>query len=343
MLEIDGSFGEGGGQILRTALFLSLITKTPFKIKNIRKTRKKPGLKRQHLSILEALGKITRSRAVGDSLGSTELLFYPGEIVGGNLEIDIKTAGSISLFLQTILPVVAFAKGPSKITIIGGTDVPGGMTIDYMRYVYLEFFRRFTRRVYIEVKRRGYYPAGGGIVEVGVEPGFKNLEEAKEKVESYQLGSRGTFKRMKIISVASGKLKRRKVAERQVSGVLSAIGSLEKPEIEIRYEDSLTPGTSVLILAEFTKTVLGADNIGKLGVPAEKIGKMAAEEFLKDLNSGATVDIHMQDNLIPFLGIAGGEFRVSTLTKHTETNIWVTEKFLPVKFSVRGSLVRAHV
>ena len=341
MLLIDGSYGEGGGQILRTALFLSLITGKPFRINKIRTTRKKPGLKMQHLSILRALGKITRSKFEGGELGSTELTFYPGEIVGGNLEMDIKTAGSITLFLQTILPVLAFARRASHLKIIGGTDVPGGMTIDYMRYVYLHYFRRFVRHVEIKVLRRGYYPAGGGMVDVKVEPFLRNTGDAQKQLSPIVLKTRGRAEKIEIFSVASRKLKKRRVAERQVKGALEVLKS--GPEISINYEESLTPGTSILILGLFENTLLGSDNIGKLGVPAEKIGREAAEKFLKDFESDATVDLHMQDNLIPFLGLVGGFFRVSELTSHTRTNIWVTEKFLPVRFTAKDGFVEAHI
>ncbi len=330
MIKIDGSYGEGGGQIVRTALFLSLLTGKPFRIHNIRASRKNPGLKMQHLSIIRALKQITESDAKGDKLNSTELEFHPGRVLGGNLKLDIHTAGSITLVLQTLLPTLTLAEKPSKLTIIGGTDVPGGMTIDYLRYIYQPFVERFSKKIEVRVRRRGYYPAGGGIVEVEVYP------TSSLKIKPILLTEQGKLEFVKIISVSSTKLKKRNVAERQLKGAREILKKFNPIEV-IHYEESLTPGCSILAYAQFSSgAIIGSDNIGKLGVPAEKIGQEAAKNLIHELNSGATVDIHLQDNIIPLIALAGGEIVVSKVTKHTQTNIMVTEKFLPVKFQVRG-------
>ena len=203
MVKIDGSYGEGGGQILRTALFLSLVTSTPFKIFNIRSSRKNPGLKRQHLTIIRALKILTTSTASGDRLGSTELEFKPGKILGGNIELDVETAGSIPLVLQTLIPVLIFAQKSSRLIIYGGTDVPGGMTMDYLRFVFLPYLTRFTNKISIKVKRRGYYPKGNGKVEIEIIPRFHSMEDVRNKVSPLKLDSCEKLDSILVLSVSS--------------------------------------------------------------------------------------------------------------------------------------------
>ncbi len=345
MIKIDGSYGEGGGQILRTALFLSLVTSTPFKIFNIRSSRKNPGLKRQHLTIIRALKMLTTSDVVGDKLGSRELEFIPGNIFGGNIDLDVETAGSIPLVLQTLIPVLLFARNSSKLIVYGGTDVSGGMTMDYMHYVLIPHLSRFVNKISINVWRRGYYPRGNGKVEIEIIPRYHTFGDVRREVSPLKLDSCGKLKSVSVYSVSSTRLRGRKVAERQVEGVLRVLSELLSrtgisPEIYVRYERSFSPGCSILITGNLGKNyTIGSDGIGKLGVPAEKIGEEAAKKFVYEIEQGACVDRHLQDNLIPFLGIVGGRMRVSEVTTHTKSNIWVTEKFLPVKFEVRGNLI----
>jgi len=343
MIKIDGSYGEGGGQILRTALFLSLLTSSPFEIFNIRSTRKRPGLKRQHLTIIRALKMLTTSTIYGDTLGSKELEFIPGRIIGGNLELDVETAGSIPLVLQTLIPVLIFAQKPSRLVIYGGTDVPGGMTIDYLRYVFLPYLNRFAESISVKVKRRGYYPRGNGKVRVDVIPRFQSIKDARDNVLPLKLDSCRDLSSISILSVSSTRLESRRVAERQVEGArrtLSRLISKVQSKISVRYEESFSPGCSILIAGNLGKDYIqGSDGIGKLGVPAEKIGEEAAKKFVYEIEKKACVDRHLQDNLIPFLGLVGGSMRVSEVTKHTRSNIWVTEKFLPVKFEFRDNLI----
>lgn len=185
LLMIDASYGEGGGQILRTALILSLLTDTPFKMINIRKGRKRSGLKPQHLHIIRTITRLSRSSVEGASQGSQEITFSPGTIEGGKFDIDFHTAGSITLFLQTILPVSFFANSPVLLRVRGGTDVPMSMTWDYFEKVFLPIVSPYVRNVKAKLIRRGYYPKGGGEVEIKVTPYF--TRKSGESVKNFLL------------------------------------------------------------------------------------------------------------------------------------------------------------
>lgn len=342
MLELDGAYGEGGGQIVRTALLLSLLTGRPFRAYNIRKGRSKPGLKPQHLHIVRTLLHLTSSRAEGAHLGSLELTFFPGPIGAGTLRVDIGTAGSISLFLQTLLPVSCFASGPVHLRVRGGTDVPGGMTFAYLAGVLVPFVRPFVRELRIQALRRGFYPKGGGEVELQVVPRFSR--SAYPSFEAFREALRGSFRPLRILrrgtlrrirgeSLASTSLRNRRVAERQAG---AARRILPQADIQVTYSPTLSPGSALTLIAEFEYTVLGADALGRRGVPAETVGQEAAEKLQAELEADATVDVHLSDNLIPWLALVGGAFRVREITSHTRTNIWVVEQFLGPTFRIRG-------
>lgn len=337
MLQIDGSYGEGGGQILRTSLFLSIFTGTPFKMFNIRKGRKKPGLKAQHLHILKLLQKITDSKVEGAREGSLEITFHPGKVRGGKTFIDIGTAGSIPLLLQSIIPISSIAEKPTALRIKGGTDVPGGMTTDYMRYVLIPQINFLFDHIKIKILRRGFYPRGGGEIEF-TSAGRKNLNG----LGPLKLKERGELKGLKVFSCASTHLKKRRVAERQVEGMKKAGLPLDMTEIHVEYSDALSPGCAILILAEFEKVIMGCDNLGKLGKPAETVGKEAWECMSELLRGDCTVDRHLEDNLIPYLGLFGGVIKTAgEPTLHTVSNIWITEKFLGKRFRIKGNLIEA--
>ena len=338
MLEIDGSYGEGGGQIVRTALFLSTILKIPIRIRNIRVKRDKPGLKRQHLHIVRLLKEIASAKVEGDELGSLELTYVPGKLKGGSYKVDFKSAGSISLFLQTILPVSLFVPGEIKIEVIGGTEVPMSPTIDWVRFVYLPLIRRVASSVRLEVIRRGYYPAGGGKVkltavgELMEEP--KDLKEVrgflKNRLDVFKT-ERGEIKRLHLLSIAHEALRERKVVERQVKGVLEILEEkgYPRPETYRQYVSAHSIGTSVTLWLEDSKgNVLGADSLGKKGKPAEEVGRECALKLVEDWESGATVDRHLADHLLPWMALVGGRIKFPVLTGHLETNLWVCNLFV---------------
>lgn len=335
MIEIDGSFGEGGGQILRTALSLSAITKKSCRIFNIRKSRPKPGLATQHLIGAQAMSQICDGKLEGDFIGSEEIKFYPGEIQSKDLRLKIDTAGSITLVLQTLILPSLFVLSPLKISFDGGaTDTFFSPTIDHFKYVFLKIIEKIGGQVEINIAKRGYYPEGGAIVEVKIFP---------SKIRFFDLVERGTFKNFSIISGASDSLKEKKVAERQIAGAKEILGKLKLPtKGKTEYYKTESPGSSICLIAEFENTIIGADNLGKIGRSAEDIGKEASLELLKEEKSQACLDKHLADQILPFMALLAKESQVivSEITEHCKTNIWVIEKFIDGKFEIQDGSIR---
>lgn len=342
MIGINGAFGSGGGQILRTACALSVVTKKPCHVFNIRKNRPKPGLRHQHLLGIQALAELCKGSLEGDSLGSEEIKFWPGQISSKNLHIKIETAGSITLALQTLILPSLFAPSSIKITFNGGaTDTFFSPTIDYFRYVFLKILEKITsisggkssRQVEMDVLKRGYYPEGGARVETKITP----LELAP-----INLTERGEFQKIIAISGASEFLKPKKVAERQLAGVREVFGKLKLPvEEKIEYYKTRCPGSQICLIVEFENTVIGADNLGKLGKRAEDVGKEAALELLKEQKTQVCLDTHLADQILPYLALVRdkSQVTVSKITKHCQTHIWVIEKFLEGNFKIDGNLI----
>ena len=334
ILSIDGSVLEGGGAILRVASALSAVTKTPCHIFNIRGGRKKPGLMPQHLLGVQALAQLCNGRLEGDFLGSEEIKFWPGEIKARDLHIKIETAGSITLCLQSLLPVALFASAPIKIIFDGGaTDTFFSPTIDHFRFVFLEILKKMGAKVEIEILKRGFYPEGTAKVIVKIYP---------SKLKSLNLTERGDFKKILIISGASESLKNKKVAERQIFGVKEILGKLKLPiEEKIEYYDTQSPGSQICLVCEFGNTIIGTDNLGKLGKRAEDVGKEVALELLKEQKSGACLDKHLADQILPYMALAPGKSQVtvSEITNHCKTNIWTIEKFIEGKFVIKENLI----
>ncbi len=328
MIVIDGSYGEGGGQILRTAVALSVITGKAVKIVNIRANRPNPGLRPQHLHGILALKELSNAKVKGAQVGSTVLEFVPGEAEAKHIRVPIKTAGSITLVLQALLPAMAFTGGSFEIT--GGTDVPWSPPVDYLKHVTLFALEKMGIKASIEIKRRGHYPRGGGLVVGRVEP----WEERKPLIALEWEG----IERFAGISHATNLPPH--VAERQAKAARERIEELYNVPVEIETEvgRSLGPGSGIVVWAETDKLRLGGDALGKRGKPAEVVGREAADELLDQLTTRAAVDKFLGDQLIPFLAFTGGEIRVAEITNHLVTNVWVVEKFLGKIFEVEGEV-----
>jgi RNA 3'-phosphate cyclase len=334
MIEIDGSYLEGGGQILRTTSALSAFTQKPCRVFSIRKGREKPGLAPQHLLGLQSLAKLTEAKLEGDFLGSTEIKFYPAEIKNKNLHIKIETAASITLILQTLIPPAFFAPQPLKIIFDGGaTDTFFSPTIDYFRYVFLKILEKIGGKIKVNILKRGYYPEGGAKIEIEVSP---------SKLKNINLIERGCLKKILLISGASNILKEKKVAERQVAGAREILRKFKLPiEEKVEYYDTLSPGSQVCLISEFENTIIGTDNLGKLGKRTEDVGKEAALELLKEEKTQACLDRYSADQILPYLALSTGksQISVSEKTRHCKTNIWVIEKFLEGKFESKDNLI----
>lgn len=334
MVEIDGSFGEAGGQILRTALSLSAVTKKPCHIFNIRKSRPRPGLATQHLVSIQAMAQICDGKLEGDFLSSEDIKFYPGEIEPKDLHLKIETAGSTTLILQTLILPAFFTSSPVKIYFDGGaTDTFFSPTIDHFKYVFLKILEKMGGKTEVNITKRGYYPEGGAKVEVRIFP---------SKLKNIGLTERGPLNKILIISGASDFLKEKKVAERQIAGAKEVLGKLKLPiEEKTEYYQTQCPGSQICLVAEFENTVIGTDNLGKLGKRAEDVGKEAALELLKEEKSQACLDKHLADQILPFIALSSGKSQVSIseITEHCKTNIWVIEKFIDGKFEIKENLI----
>ncbi len=336
MIEVDGSIGEGGGAVLRTALALGVVSQRPIHIYNIRAKRTRPGLQPQHLRGVEGLAKLTNARIEGAQLNSTELTFEPGRIDGGKYHIDIGTAGSTTLILQILMPAAAFARKPVEVEITGGTDNPRAPTVDFLKNVTLPMLRKMGYRGKVECIRRGHYPRGGGIVRARIEP--------IEKLQALKLIEPGDV--ISISGLAHCVRLPEHVATRMAHAANRALVNAGYSRVHIKTESHppaqdphLGPGAGITLWAETEGgAILGSSSLGKPGKPAEQVGREAAESLVAQLKTGCAVDRHLTDQLIPYLSLAEGVSEISSaeLTSHTLTNVALVERILGTKFEIQG-------
>lgn len=336
-LEIDGDYLEGGGQILRTAVSLSVITHKPIRVYNIRKKRPRdPGLKAQHLKILEVLRDLSDADTRGLALGSKEILFSPRKdlIQNRQVKVDIGTAGAIGLLLQSILLVAAFKSQGFSLDIIGGTCGLGAIPVDYYPKVIFPILKKSGLNAQLNILRRGYYPKGGGEVSLTIEP----IKYPKP----IELLKQGNIIRIGGTSIASYELMRKDVAQRQAKEASRLLKEDFSCPIDIssEYVDTYSTGSEINLYA-YTNTscILGADSRGELKKTAETVGFEAATKLKKEVVSGAACDLHLADNLVPWLSLLGGKFKTSEISRHTQTNIWVCEQFFGKIFKIEDNTV----
>ena len=330
MLRIDGSMGEGGGQILRYSIALSALLLKPVEIYNIRAKRSNPGLRPQHLTAVKALADLTKADVEGAFVGSSRLVFKPRERLCGDFYFDVGTAGSVSLVIQAILPVLLYSDCTSRVVIKGGTNVPLSPPIDYMIHVFSHNLKHFGVELEIKLERRGHYPRGGGVVELLVKP-------VKAPLNPVDIVSRGKPVGLYIISHCV-KLPQH-VARRQAESALGLIKKYINVEPRVVVETyppdkdpHLGPGSGVLVYVETDKNVrLGGDALGEKGKPAERVGEEAALSLLEDYETGMAFDRHMGDMLVPYMFLARGRSRVgvSKITMHLTTAIEVAKLYMP--------------
>ncbi len=337
MIDIDGSIG--GGQLLRTAIGLSALMNKPVRIRNIRKgkTTDKPGLRPQHIMGIKVAGEFCQADISGLKENSLEVEFIPKRLNVYDKEIDIGTAGSIGLLLQTITPLLIFNDKPVNLKIYGGTETEWAPTIQYIRDVTFPILNMMGAKLSLELIKHGYYPKGGGLVEVKSKP--------VKKLDPFVCLDRGMIKGVHVSSVC-GRLPPN-VAERQGKSALSTIQYYypnTKVSMDYKSVDSFSPGSSVTCYASCENTIIGSDYLGKMGVKAETVGEIAAENLMKSLMSNATLDKYMTDQILVFLTLAKGQSKakVEEITDHCKTNISVIQEILPIEFKINGNVIEVE-
>jgi RNA 3'-terminal phosphate cyclase (ATP) len=321
MIELDGAAGEGGGQILRSALALSMITGQPFHIRNIRANRSKPGLMRQHLVAVQAAAQVSGARVSGAELGSPELSFIPGPVAGGDYHFAIGSAGSCTLVLQTVVPALLFAPQPATIRITGGTHNTMAPPVQFLQQTYLPLLARMGAEVDLELRRYGFYPAGGGEVRATVRPCGELKQLALVERGDYIGGS----------------------AEALVAGLPPNVGLREldcigaamdwgREQLHLRrLPAEQGPGNAVLITLDYEHVTEVCAGFGAKAVRAEAVAQEAIVQAQDYLASDAVAGEHLADQLLLPMALAGGgRFTASTISLHTETNAELISRFLPV-------------
>ena len=327
MITIDGSQGEGGGQIIRTALALSLITGKPFRVRHVRAGRERPGLARQHLTAVRAAATIGGAQVEGAGLGATEFTFRPGPVAPGDSAFPIGTAGSTMLVLQTILPPLMLADAPSALAFEGGTHNSHAPPYEFIVKTFLPLVGRMGPRVTAELSRYGFYPPGGGRLDVRVEPAGR--------LKPLDLPARGEIRarraRALVVKLPPS------VGERELAVVADVLGWGERAGDELRVESSanaVSPGNVLTLEIESEHLTEVFTGIGERGVRAETVAERAANEARAYLDTDAPVGEHLADQLLLPLALAGGgSFATGRPTPHTTTNIEIIKMFLDVRIA----------
>ena len=342
-LTIDGSRGEGGGQMLRTSLSLAAVLGKPVRIVNIRAGRPKPGLAPQHLTACRAVAAVCQGQLTGDELRSQTIELQPGCLCGGEFVFDVadvaSSAGSVGLILQAILPPLLFAREPAHVTLRGGTDVPWSPVFSYLQEVFAPMIARLGAIVELQRNRAGWYPAGGGEVEAWVQP-LRGL------LQPLELLARGEGWRLSCHSTVSERLPRH-IAERQCQGLAAQVPGLGPVKARETQPRSGGPGTTCVGVATFDRGAGGFTALGERGKPAEDVGAEAGRQLRDFLASGATVDERLADQLQLYGALAAGPSSVLTtrLTGHLQTNADVIEQLTGVRcrFTTVGREVRVDI
>lgn len=328
---IDGSEGEGGGQVLRTALSLSAITRKPVRIENVRGQRKKPGLFRQHLTAFKAAAEICGATMEGAELGSSEIAFYPGKIKGGDYEFSIGSAGATNLVAQTLLPILSHADTDSTIRITGGTHNPWAPTFDFLDQAFLPQFRKMGGRAALELESYGFYPAGGGAIQMSIKP----------TTETHALFLEDRGERLSESAVAIVANLKRDIANRELKTILKAM-KLKPEQGAIIHAESPGPGNAVSLFLEHEHVTEVFMALGEHGVRAEAVAKKVVEQAQKYLlakdslgSIQTAIGEYLADQLLlPMALFDGGVFTTTDITPHTRTNMDIIKMFLNVEFKM---------
>lgn len=334
VLHLDGSFGEGGGQILRTSLSLSCVFGKAFHLHNIRRGRPKPGIRPQHLASIKAAAKISEGETKGARIGSDELFFCPGKVHGGKFLFDIgeevRSAGSTSLVFQTVFLPLAFAEQPSTVILRGGTHVPWSPPFHYLSEIFLPAVKEMNIDASACLERWGWYPAGGGTVRFEINP--------SDRV--FPVHKKGAFGPVVISGLSASSNLPEHIPLRQKRALLKRLAA---EGIDISCElipaaPSIGQGTFVFIKATGPNSIAGFSALGARGKKAEEVADEAASLLLTFLSRDMAIEEHLADQIIPFMALAQGESSITTekISSHLCTNIWVTEQFTGRQFKVEG-------
>lgn len=334
LVRIDGSFGEGGGQILRTSLALSCVLGNPVEIANIRKSRKNPGLQPQHLTAVKAAASIAGAEIQGAELSSTALRFRPNRTSGGTYHFDVAetkgSAGSTSLVLQTILPPLCFAEQASMVFVKGGTHVPWSPSFHYLRSIVAPLLFRLGVHAEYTIQSWGWYPIGGGQVSARITPA--------RSLRPLTAIDRGSLLRVAGISAISNLPDH--IAARQRDRARTILGRQGiEASIETLSAPSAGKGSFLFLAAEFEHLSAGFGSLGAIGKRAEEVADEACDELLIHLRAQGALDPHLADQVVPWLAFCGGpsEFTTSRITRHLLTNLWVVRQFMDVDVRVEGN------
>lgn len=330
MFEIDGSYGEGGGQILRNAVAFSTLTKKPIKVKNIRANRPNPGIKPQHYITIKAITELCNAKNKGLGIGSPELVFEPGDFESGEYKFEIGTAGSIPLVYQAIILASINTKETITIHLTGGTDVKWSPSWDYFKYIFLSHLRKFGIKVDAKLIKRGYYPKGGGEAEITIHPCDNLKPLVLDELEDFEKVS-GIINIANLPDHISNRIKHsliKKFLKKNIS-----------VNINVEKAKSASSGVGLTIWAKSKKTILGSTIVGEKGVSSEEIARSISESMISEIESYASVDIHAFDQILPYMVIASEHGKstcfVRNLSNHAKTNIWLLNQFFKNNFEVK--------
>lgn len=325
LIQLDGSLGEGGGQILRTALSLSMVTEQPFRIEKIRAGREKPGLLRQHLTAVNAAAEICGATVEGAAISSRELTFSPGPVKAGQYTFTVGSAGSTTLVLQTVLPALMIAKEPSSLTLEGGTHNPHAPPLDFLEKAFVPLVNRMGPKIHLNLERAGFYPAGGGRFFAEIQPAAK--------LSPLHLSARGVIRKQlakAVVAALPGDIAKRELA--QIEKKLGWTGE----QLQIRQlPQEWGPGNLLTLEIESENVTEVFTSFGMKGVSAEAVAEQAFREARRYLACDAPVGPHLADQLLLPIALAGGgSFVTYEPTEHTRTNVQVIQRFLPIRFEV---------
>jgi RNA 3'-terminal phosphate cyclase (ATP) len=333
MITIDGSHGEGGGQILRLSVALSAVTREPIRVINIRHNRPSPGLKPQHVMAINSVAEICHAQVEGNTVGSSTITFYPDNIKGGSYSFDIGTAGSTTLVLQACILPSLFADKKVDISITGGTDVKWAPPWDYFHHVFLSHLQNMNVNIQGHLIRRGYYPRGGGKVTVAIDP-----------VDTFSPLTPRDPQSIKVKGLVNMANLPSHIGDRIKKSAAETLAAQQIPsDIDIILEQSSSVGVG-LVLWTYDGSILGADCLGEKGISSEKVGSLAASLLLSEIQSGATLDVYAVDQMLPYLALSRkGFFFCREISRHAYTEMWLLKMFLKKDFLVQQSGVTKKV